>query len=102
MNNRTQADLELKEQEQYNYFVGQRQALERLEKNPDFKFLILEGYFKDRAINIVSALGSEHVRRTSTRGELMEEAIGISMLQQHFVTVKNLGAEAPEEDMIDG
>ena len=97
MNNQTQADLEQKEQEQYNYFVGQRQALERLENNPDFQKVILEGYFKDRAINIVSALGSEHVRRTGTRAELMEEANAISMLQQHFITVKNLGAEAPEE-----
>jgi hypothetical protein len=100
MNNQTQADLEQKEQEQYDYFVKQKQALERLEKNPDFKLLILEGYFKDRAINLVSALGSDYVRRSGTRGELIEEANSISMLQQYFITIKKMGAEIKEEDLM--
>lgn len=94
MNNRTQAE---EEQDQYNYFVGQAQALERLENNPDFISVILEGYFKDRPINITSVLGSEHVRRKGVRGELYEELNGISMLQQHFITLKSMGAVAPDE-----
>ena len=52
--------LTAEELEEYNYWVGMRQALERLENGTpqpgDFKKVILEGYFKDRAVNTVSAM----------------------------------------------
>lgn len=100
MNNQEQADLE-KEQAQYDYYVGQRQALERLENNPDFQKVILEGLFKDRAINLVSTLASPYVRKTGTRGELIEEANAISVLQHYFMTIKSLGAEAVEDEELE-
>ena len=89
------------ELEEYNYWVGMRQALERLEANPDFKKVILEGYFKDRAVNAVSALSSQYVRKSGTRGELMEELNAISQLQQHFIIIKSMGAEAPDDEFDD-
>ena len=36
------------------YWADMWASLERLQKNKDFKRLILEGYFKDKAINGVS------------------------------------------------
>lgn len=89
------------ELEEYNYWVGMRQALERLEANPDFKKVVLEGYFKDRAVNAVSAMASNYVRKSNTRGELIEELNAISQLQQHFIIIKSMGAEAPDDEFDD-
>ena len=100
-NNPTAEDMELTaaELQEYNYYVGMKQALDRLEANPDFKTVVLDGYFKDRAINAVGALASDNVRRGGHRPELMEELNAISMLQQYFITLKKMGAEMPEDDM---
>ena len=103
MSNQNTADngLTAGELQEYNYWVGMRQALERLENNPDFKKVVLEGYFQDRAINAVSAMASQYVRKSNTRGELIEELNAISQLQQHFIIIKSMGAEAPEDDEFD-
>ena len=53
--------------EEYNYYVGLKQALDRLEQNPDFKKVILDGYFKDKAINGVSLLATDYVRKNGLR-----------------------------------
>ena len=49
MSNQNQAELELTAEElkEYNYYVGMRQALERLGANPDFQKVILELYLQD-------------------------------------------------------
>lgn len=103
MSNNQIADMELTaaELQEYNYYVGMKQALDRLEANPDFKTVILDGYFKDRAVNAVGALASDYVRRSGHRGELMEELNAISMLQQYFITLKKMGAEMPDDEMDD-
>lgn len=80
------------------YWVDMAQALARLEDNKDFKKVILDGYFRDKAINGVSILGSDYVRRNGVRGEVMEELVAISHLQDYFITLKNLGTVVPEDD----
>lgn len=89
---------ELKE---YNYWVGMKQALERLENNPDFKTVVLEGYFKDKAINGVSMLAAPYIKQHGKRGEVMEELVAISALQDYFMVIKNLGTEVDDEDIED-
>lgn len=73
-------------------------ALKRLEENKDFQKLILETYFKDKAVNLVSMLANQHVVNTNKRGEIMEELVAISRLQDFFIYVKNLGAPAPDDE----
>lgn len=90
--------LTASELEEYNYYVGMRQALERLEKNPDFKTVILDGYFKDKAINGVSILANPGVKQRGERPLIMEELVAISALQDYFLVIKNLGAEPEEFD----
>ena len=99
MSNHNQAELELtaKQLEEYNYWIGMRQALERLETHPDFQKVILEGYFKDKAINGVSVLASEYIKKQGKRGDVMEMLVAISQLQDFFIFIKQLGAE-PDED----
>ena len=98
--NHNQAELELTAEElkEYNYWVGMRQALERLENNPDFQKVILDGYFKDKAINGVSMLASGYIKKNGLRPDVMEGLVAISQLQDFFITVKQLGTEPEDED----
>ena len=98
--NQNQAELELTADElkEYNYYVGMRQALERLENNPDFQKVILQGYFKDKAVNGVSMLASGYIKKNGLRADIMESLVAISQLQDYFITVKQLGAEDDSED----
>lgn len=98
--NHNQAELELTAEElkEYNYWVGMKQALERLENNPDFQKVILEGYFKDKAINGVGMLASGYIKKNGLRSDVMESLVAISQLQDFFITVKQLGTEPEEED----
>lgn len=79
------------------YWVTLAQDLESLEKDERFKRLILNGYFKDKAINGVSLLATDHVKRAGVRGDIMEQLVAISALEDYFHTVKNLGT-IPSED----
>ena len=100
INQTAETELTADEVKEYNYYVGMRQALERLESNPDFQKVILEGYFKDKAINGVSMLATNYIRKNGLRPEVMEALVAISQLQDFFITIKQLGAEV--EDVDDG
>ena len=93
------ADNELTADEikEYNYYVGMKQALDRLEQNPDFQKVILDGYFKDKAVNGVSLLATNYIRKNGLRPEVMESLVAISQLQDYFISIKQLGAEVPED-----
>jgi hypothetical protein len=98
INQTAETELTADEVKEYNYYVGMRQSLERLEANPDFQKVILEGYFKDKAINGVSMLATNYIRKNGLRPEVMEALVAISQLQDFFITIKQLGAEVDELD----
>lgn len=74
-----------------DYWVDLAEALVRLESNPDFKKVILDGYLKDKAIDGVSMLAHPEVKRRNQRGDVFEALVAISQLQDYFITIKNLG-----------
>ena len=79
-----------------NYWVGLKQALDRLRANPDFKAVILEGYFKDRAVNGVSMLcspGAEGAKRK----EILDDMMAISSLVWYFKMLDHMGSNSEEE-----
>lgn len=80
-----------------DYWVDLAQALVRLESNPDFKKVILDGYFRDKAVDGVSMLAHPEVKRRNQRGDVFEALVAISQLQDYFITVKNLGLIEEEE-----
>lgn len=80
------------------YWVDLWASLERLKSNKDFERLILNGYFKDKAINGVSLLAQDAIVAGGHRSAVMEDLIGISSLEDFFVTVENLGTIPPEND----
>ena len=99
-NNQMTEEVELQEVE-VQYWVDQAEALTRLENGTprpdDFKKVILEGYFKDRALDGVSMLGTDYVKQSGKRPEVMEILVAISTLQDHFHTIKNLGSIAEDD-----
>lgn len=68
-----------------------------LEKDDRFKRVILDGYFKDKAINGVSLLATDYIKKSGLRAEVMEQLVAISHLEDYFATIKNLGT-IPSED----
>lgn len=80
------------------YWVDMQEALERLHSNEDFKKVILNGYFKDRAVNGVSMLASGNVVDNGLRPQVMEDLVAISRLQDYFITINNLGSVTEEDE----
>ena len=80
-----------------SYWVEQKEALDRLYKNPDFKKVILDGYLVDRAVQGTSLLATDYVKRNGLRTDVMEGLIAVSTLEDHFHTIKNMGSIAEQE-----
>lgn len=94
MTTQEEVELEMVENQQW---ISRWEALQRLEKNPDFINVISEGYIRDRAINGVSMLANEGVKRQGQRPDVMEMLVAVSTLQDYFRMIKNLGAIAKDE-----
>lgn len=92
-----ETELTANEVKEYNYYVGHKQALDRLETNPDFQKVILEGYFRNEAIRGVSLLANDYMKSQGKRPEIMETLIAISNLQDYFLTIKRMGTVDEEE-----
>lgn len=109
MSNQLTAENELTaEITRTNYYVGMRQALERLEQNPDFNTVILDGYFKNEAVRGVSLLANDNIKRSGVRPDVMEGLVAISRLQDFFITIKSMAptdeelAELDEDESTEG
>lgn len=79
------------------YYIDMAEALTRLEQNADFQKVILKGYLVDRAVMGVSLLADESTKRAGKRPEVFESLVAISSLEDHFNTVRNLGASAAQD-----
>ena len=80
------------------YWVDQKNALDRLHDNKDFQEVVLKGFFKDLAINQTSLLATDHVVKSGARTAVMEKLIAISHLQDHFITITNLGSVTEDDE----
>jgi hypothetical protein len=77
--------------------VAMFEALDRLKQNPDFQKVILEEYFKNKAVDGVSLLATEYVIQNNLRSQVMESLIAISHLEDYFNVIDSLG-RVPDED----
>lgn len=82
------------------YWKDLNMALQRLKENSDFQKLILEGYFKEKAVDGVSMLANPGVIREGKRGEILESLVAISHLEDFFLVIENIGAvpDSTEEE----
>ena len=83
------------------YWVDMKDALERLKGNEDFKKVILDGYFKDKAVNGVSMLAHDYVVQNGHRPQIMEALVAISQLEDYFATIDSMGTQTPDEELDD-
>lgn len=83
------------------YWIEMKEALDKLHDNPEFKKVILEGYFKDKAVNGVSLLALDSIKQGGHRTDVMEDLIAISSLQDYFATIQNLGTIPDDEEYED-
>lgn len=98
MNNLNEKTEEQLYEIENQYWVDMKNDLDSLEKDPRFQRLILQGYFKDKAIDGVSLLAKDDVIRNGERTAVMEDLIAVSSLQDHFIMIKNLGHVPAETD----
>lgn len=82
-------------------FVERAEALKRLEKNPDFILVIKEGYLKEKALNSVSLLSNEQIKKAGDRQSVIEELISISNLDQYLYDVYNLGLMIKQDNELE-
>jgi len=94
MNNLTEQELETTSNQ---YWVTMYNDLEALKQNKLFQKVILQGYLKDRAVDLTSMLAQDHVVNSGQRSAVMEDLIAISSLEDFFIMVDNLG-NIPTED----
>lgn len=71
--------------------VGLAEALERLHKNPDFRQVIVDGYFRDEAARMVSLLGEPNAQEPAMQTAINNSLRSISELRQHFTKIFHFG-----------
>jgi hypothetical protein len=83
-----------------SYWADLLDSLERLEKNEDFKKVIVNYYIKSKALDSVSLLAHPGIKKQGQRADVMEDLVAISNLQYALFMVRQLGegAKASEND----
>ena len=76
--------------------VDRGKMAERLALVPEFKKLILEGYFRDEASRLVLLLSDPMLDET-TRNHVLRDMTGIGGLQRYLRTLVQLGRIAEQE-----
>lgn len=79
------------------YWADMLDSLERLQHNPDFQKVINKGYLQEKALNGVSLLARDDVKKRGERPDVMEELVAISALQDYLFTIYNLGEGARQD-----
>ena len=90
----TNTELETAERQ---YWVEASEALERLEKNPDFKKVILDGYLEQKVLDSVSLLAHPAIKQRGERADVMEDLVAASNLKYYMGMIKNMGAITKDE-----
>lgn len=80
-------------------FIEMYEALTRLENNEDFKKIILEGYLREKAVEMTSLLAVPNMQ--GSRSQIFEALSAISHFENYLNMVKTLGAPAIEDDELE-
>lgn len=83
------------------YWIESYNALLRLQDNPDFQKVIVEGFLTKKALGAVSLLADPAIKKRGERTDVMEELIAISSLSQYLYTVIPNLAGSARVDMVD-
>ncbi len=90
-----QIELSIKEAEAK---VERRDRLAKLHENKAFRELIVDGYFKDNAVRLVSAYGDPSA--SHLQADLLKDIEAVGRLQQYFRTIYQQG-DAAERALVE-
>lgn len=76
--------------------VEMGEALARLEKNADFKKVIMDGYCGEKAEASVSLLAVPQIKAEGRRADIMEDLVSISNLKFYFQMIKQFHEAATD------
>jgi len=91
-----------------NKLISKKQALGRLLQNPDFKAVVLDGYFKDECVRLVMAKGTPSMDSPEAQAAVIRDIDSISSFKGYLQVIEheaNLAEKAIEdhnEDVSDG
>lgn len=69
--------------------VKMGEAWKRLQKNADFKKVIMDGYLNKKVLDSVSLLAVPQIKQRGERPEVMEDLISASNLQYYFMLIEH-------------
>lgn len=70
------------------------QSLERLSNNPDFKRVILKGYFEKEAIRLVNLKADPNMQTPQRQAAILVQIDAIGNLHQYFQTIQQMATMA--------
>ena len=79
------------------YWVDMLESLERLEKSPDFKKVMLDGYIREKALDSVSLLANPAIKKRNERGDVIEDLVAISNLQYYLRMIHTMGSNGRQD-----
>lgn len=77
--------------------VEQHDVLERLGTNPDFKKIILDGYFREEAIRLVHLKAEAQARAPEAQAAILKEIDAIGCLSTYFQSISWEAKQARKE-----
>ena len=78
--------------------VKRFEALQRLQKNKDFKFIINEGYLRDEAVRLVKMRADKSaIFNESIKNSIDNKIIGVGEFNEYLRTIHNIGVTAIAE-----
>lgn len=81
----------------YKVAIEGSEAAQRLFLNPDFKLLIVDGYFKQEPARLAGMLASDNLSDDKNRKIIMEEIIAIGKLRNRLSQLTRNGEAAKHE-----
>ena len=85
--------------EQAKKLIDNKNALIRLTDNPDFKLLVLEGYFKEEASRLVLLKADPEMQKDTEMKSIEKSIDAIGYVRLYFRTIMQLGSRA-EQDLL--
>jgi hypothetical protein len=74
--------------------VALGESLDRLFQNPDFREVIVEGYFRDEAVRLVELKAAPQMAKPQYQEPILKAIDAIGALQQHFNKIRLMADQA--------
>lgn len=87
--------------EQAKHFVQLGESLDRLHKNKDFQFLMLQGYLQSEAVRLVHLKADPNQQTADVQASIVKQMDGIGALLSYFRKIEmqaELAKQAIEDD----